>query len=202
MLRGKAERMRLRSWMQEGGIASHSARWYSQRNSGKSWRRTSSTRSVPLYSSFTGSWSSAVRRKGSMYLKSPTSILWKGTHPFDRFAWRRRGMRERCEASSSHAKAKPGRRRGCTAISTSANENTTASETTSVRSRRRRSNMRWNGFWLNAAWRSVCMECMYLTMHARNLFTMAILVIEVERAHSSWYRSSIAMSLLTASMNT
>jgi len=28
MLRGNAERMRLRSWMQDGGIASHSARWY------------------------------------------------------------------------------------------------------------------------------------------------------------------------------
>ena len=22
-----------------------------------------------------------------MYLKSPTSILWNGTHPLDRFAW-------------------------------------------------------------------------------------------------------------------
>jgi hypothetical protein len=39
-------------------------------------------------------------------------------------------MSERWLASSSHANAKPGRSLGCTAISTSANENTTASETT------------------------------------------------------------------------
>jgi hypothetical protein len=40
---------------------------------------------------------------------------------------------------------------------------------------------------LKAVWRSACVECMYLTMHARNLFTMAIFVMVVDRAHSSWY---------------
>ena len=47
MLRGKADRMRLRIWMQEGGIMLHSSKWYSHKNSGKSCSSTSSTRSVP-----------------------------------------------------------------------------------------------------------------------------------------------------------
>ena len=48
MFRGKAERITLRSWMHEGGITSQNDAWYSQRNSGKSCRSTSSTRSVHL----------------------------------------------------------------------------------------------------------------------------------------------------------
>lgn len=53
------------TWMQEGGMTSQRWKWNSQRNSGKSCSSTSSTRSVPLYSSRTASVSSALRRKGS-----------------------------------------------------------------------------------------------------------------------------------------
>mmetsp|Transcript_40415 Transcript_40415/g.79181 ORF Transcript_40415/g.79181 Transcript_40415/m.79181 type:complete len:200 (-) Transcript_40415:1276-1875(-) len=62
MCRGKAERIRLRSWMHEGGMASQKLKWYSHRNSGKSCRSTSSTRSVPLYRSLMGSGISVLRR--------------------------------------------------------------------------------------------------------------------------------------------
>ena len=53
MLRGKADRMRLRIWMHEGGTTLHSSKWYSHRNSGKSCSSTSSTRSVPCSKSTT-----------------------------------------------------------------------------------------------------------------------------------------------------
>ena len=50
-MRGKADRMRLRIWMQEGGTLLHSSKWYSHRNSGKSCSSTSSTLSVPCMQS-------------------------------------------------------------------------------------------------------------------------------------------------------
>ena len=46
-MRGKADRMRLRIWMHDGGTLLHSSKWYSHRNSGKSCSSTSSTLSVP-----------------------------------------------------------------------------------------------------------------------------------------------------------
>ena len=48
-LRGKADRMRLRIWIQLGGITLQKTKWWSHRNSGKSCSNTSRTRSVPRY---------------------------------------------------------------------------------------------------------------------------------------------------------
>ncbi len=53
MFRGKALRIRLRIWMQEGGMTSQKLKWWSHKNSGKSCSNTSNTRNVPLYNSRT-----------------------------------------------------------------------------------------------------------------------------------------------------
>mmetsp|Transcript_59972 Transcript_59972/g.147450 ORF Transcript_59972/g.147450 Transcript_59972/m.147450 type:complete len:211 (-) Transcript_59972:557-1189(-) len=185
MWRGKAERMRLRSWMHEGGMASQKLKWYSHRNSGKSWSSTSSTRSVPLYSSLMGSCSSALRRYGSMYLNSPIISRWKAVQPLLALAWRSRGMRERCETSSSHAKEKPETRRGWHAWRASAKLKMTASGIASVMSRSSRVKSRWRGFWLKRSLRSVCIVCITLTVVASALLRSDTLVSVVLRFHSS-----------------
>eukprot|EP00959_Pyramimonas_sp_CCMP1952_P310886 6505963-Pyramimonas_sp.AAC.2 len=117
MLRGKADRIRLRIWMHDGGMLSHRLKWWSQRNSGKSCSSTSSTRSVPLYSSLTGSLSLALRRYGSMNLGITLSSRWKSGHPFCPPASSSRGRKLRCEISSRYANANPGTRSGCTCSS-------------------------------------------------------------------------------------
>mmetsp|Transcript_8075 Transcript_8075/g.19706 ORF Transcript_8075/g.19706 Transcript_8075/m.19706 type:complete len:281 (-) Transcript_8075:312-1154(-) len=185
MWRGNAERITLRSWMHEDGITSQKEEWYSQRNSGKSWSRISSTRSSPLYSSLIGSVSWAMRRCGSRYRKKPTSMRWNGPHPFPRVC-SRRGIRFRCEAISSHENENPGTSRGCTAWRKSASESTSASPTESWRSRRCRMR-RWKGFWLNVVRspRSHWCVCITFAIDARTLLTRPSLLMVVERLHSS-----------------
>ena len=62
MFLGKALSIRFLIWMQLAGITSQSWKWYLHRNSGKSWRRTRSILSVPLYMSLIDSFSSAFLR--------------------------------------------------------------------------------------------------------------------------------------------
>lgn len=110
IFRGKALKMRFRICMQLGGttlqickVSSSSAheciwkhttgelkyqarpgptsKWYSHKNSGKSCNSTSSTLSVPLYSSRTESVSSALRRYGSRKRNSAMRRRWKGAQP-------------------------------------------------------------------------------------------------------------------------
>lgn len=61
-MRGKADRMRLRIWMQDGGTLLQSSKWYSHKNSGKSCSSTSSTLNVPCTHQSVRSLSALYRR--------------------------------------------------------------------------------------------------------------------------------------------
>ena len=71
MLRGKADRIKLRIWMQLGGITLHSWKWYSHRNSGKSCKRTNKTRNVP----FSTTWQSVT------VVTSNCTVVYDSLHP-------------------------------------------------------------------------------------------------------------------------
>ena len=121
MLRGKALSTRLRIWMQFGGMTSQRLKWWSHRNSGKSCRSTSSSRSVPRYSRRTVSVSSAERRNGSRNLSAAVSSRCSSGHPLRLWSTSSLGRKHRCDTSSSHANANPGTRSGCSASSAEAN---------------------------------------------------------------------------------
>mmetsp|Transcript_58172 Transcript_58172/g.136856 ORF Transcript_58172/g.136856 Transcript_58172/m.136856 type:complete len:327 (-) Transcript_58172:1234-2214(-) len=74
-----------------------------------------------------------------------------------------------------------------------------ASGMTSLTSTSSRSSSRWNGRWLNVAFRSACCTCMALTTAAISLLRRVCLVRPALRFHSSRYRSSTPTSRLSAS---
>mmetsp|Transcript_35025 Transcript_35025/g.79861 ORF Transcript_35025/g.79861 Transcript_35025/m.79861 type:complete len:201 (+) Transcript_35025:1193-1795(+) len=155
MYRGNADKIRLRIWMPDGGITSQRLKWYSQSSSGKSCRRTSSTRRVPRYSSEMGSLSSALRRYGSRNEKRSTRRRWNAGQPLVLGRLMSLGMNMRWDTISSQAKAKVGNDAGRRAWRVSATAASSCglmgSSALSLRSTRRWCSKRWYGFWLKAS---------------------------------------------------